>query len=92
MSDLAARTLHRDTLAYGEIDGRALKLLALGSASREAGSGPMRAAKGPEPVGIHTERELTRCRPGVRTQGASLIGWLRIVSAPLRSYDGADDA
>jgi hypothetical protein len=78
----------RDGLVYGEshiFDAHGVhKLPAHGSrADREAGSDPKRAAKGSEPV-ASTEREPPRWRPGLRTQGASLDGWLRIVSAPLR--------
>jgi hypothetical protein len=67
-------------------------LPALGRADRDAGSDPTHAGKGSEPVAIRMEGEPPRWWPGLRSQGASLNGWLRIVSAPLRSYDDADDA
>jgi hypothetical protein len=42
---------------------------------REAGSGPMRAAKGPEPVAIHSEGEPAGAGPALDTRGpASTVG------------------
>jgi hypothetical protein len=96
MSDFGTHARQRDGLVCGEANTSgvldAYKLPALGRADREAGSGPMRAAKGPDPVAIRMEGEPPRWRPGLRTQGASLNGWLRIVSAPLRSYDEGQHA
>jgi len=88
MRDYGTHTRQRDALVYGEVENfdafGVYRLLAYGCrADREAGSDPKRAAKGSEPV-ASTEREPSRWRPGLRTQGASLDGWLRIVSAPLR--------
>jgi hypothetical protein len=93
MSDIGAHVRQRCALVNGDERQRACaprgatKLAVPGRTDREAGSDPMRAARGSEPVAIRTEGEPARCRPGPRTQGADLNGWLRIVSAPLRSYD-----
>ena len=90
------RREQRDGLVYDKPRtfgaSSAYKLPTLGCADREAGSDPFAALLGSEPVAIHTEGEPPRWWPGLRSQGASLIGWLRIVSAPLRSYDDVQDA
>lgn len=90
MGDFGTLARQRDALVYGEANhfdanGVTRAAHAWMSRGREACSGPMRAARGPEQV-ASTEGEPPRWWPGLRHQGASLNGWLRIVSAPLRYY------
>ena len=57
-------------------------------AARDGLPRPLRAARGSGGPDQRMEGEPSRWRPGFRHQGVDHDGWLRLMSAPLRSYTG----